>query len=434
MLCLICLCLSGCILRTTDEMYRLPKRSAEYNDLQKAIDGVMEGLSYSAPVFGENQQLIQMSDLDGDGEEEVLLFAKSSGENPLKIFILGKVDGSYQKIAAIESVGSGYEQAEYAQVDGKGGMELIVGRQVGEGVPYSLSVYSFPASGPELLLTTNYARFLTYDLDRDQKQELFVLSQDPEAGTGIAALYYFGSEDIERSTEAVMSVPADQVRRIAAGNMCSNTPAVFVASVYDENTIITDVYAYLNGKLTNVSLSNESGTSMETIRNYYVYADDIDGDGLIELPALLPMRTVEGQPENENQNLIQWYNLTRTGGERVKLTTYHNYSDGWYVVLPENWVDRISVLPGGDGETGKSYVFCGWNDSGKMEKILTIYACSGDDREERAIENGRFVVGRKAEVVYCVSLGSGPMAKELTQADVIEHFHLIQIAWKTGET
>lgn len=238
---------SGCILRTTDEMYNLPRRSAEYNDLQAAIDSVMAGLSYSAPTFGENQQSVQMADLDGDGEEEVLLFAKSGGENPLKIFVFDKVEGSYARIASIESVGAAFEQAEYAQLDGTGGVELIVGRQVGEEVPHSLAVYSFPNGEPELLLTTNYARFLPYDLDQDQRQELFLLSQDQETGSGVAALYYFDAEGVERSTEAVMSVSADRLRRIAAGNMCANTPAVFVASVYDENTIITDVYALWAG-------------------------------------------------------------------------------------------------------------------------------------------------------------------------------------------
>ena len=67
--------LTGCALQTVDEMYALPKRSKEYDSLQSAIDSAMYGLSYSAPVSGENQQTVQMADLDGDGVEEYIVCA-----------------------------------------------------------------------------------------------------------------------------------------------------------------------------------------------------------------------------------------------------------------------------------------------------------------------------------------------------------------------
>ena len=70
------LLLSGCAMRTIDELYAPPKRSEEYSRLQSAIDIAMAGLEYSAPLSGENQQAVQMADLDGDGVEEYLVFAK----------------------------------------------------------------------------------------------------------------------------------------------------------------------------------------------------------------------------------------------------------------------------------------------------------------------------------------------------------------------
>jgi len=69
------LLLSGCAMRTVEEMYALPRRSEEYNHLQSAIDAAMDGLSYSAPISGENQQTVQSADLDGDGVDECLVFA-----------------------------------------------------------------------------------------------------------------------------------------------------------------------------------------------------------------------------------------------------------------------------------------------------------------------------------------------------------------------
>ena len=42
------LLLSGCTMRTVGQMYKLPRRSEDYNDLQSAIDSAMSGLEYSA--------------------------------------------------------------------------------------------------------------------------------------------------------------------------------------------------------------------------------------------------------------------------------------------------------------------------------------------------------------------------------------------------
>ena len=82
--------LSGCMLKTVDQMYCLPRRSEEYYNLQSAMDQVMSGLDYCAPLQGENQQTVQMVDLTGDGQSEALVFAKGTGERPLKIFIFTK--------------------------------------------------------------------------------------------------------------------------------------------------------------------------------------------------------------------------------------------------------------------------------------------------------------------------------------------------------
>ena len=77
---LFCLLLSGCFVKTVDELYTLPRHSDEYDNLQKAIDEVMaaSGCEYCAPVSGSNQQSVQLADLDGDGEEEAIVFAKTS--------------------------------------------------------------------------------------------------------------------------------------------------------------------------------------------------------------------------------------------------------------------------------------------------------------------------------------------------------------------
>ena len=186
----ICCFLTGCAVTTVDQMYQLPKRSDDYNNLQSAIDSAMNGLAYCAPLSGENRQTVQMCDLDGDEEQEYLLFAKGTQEKPLRILVFQEIDGVFYNIATVECNGSAFDQVEYIDMDGNGGAEIIVGRQLSNQLIRSVSVYTFQNGELKEMGSSNYTNFLTTDLDGNGKAELFVLRPGmTEADNGIAELY-----------------------------------------------------------------------------------------------------------------------------------------------------------------------------------------------------------------------------------------------------
>ena len=267
--------LTGCALQTVDEMYALPKRSKEYDSLQSAIDSAMYGLSYSAPVSGENQQTVQMADLDGDGVEEYIVFAQGNSANPLQVLIFRQEeDGTCRLMEVIQSNGSAFEQVEYVQMDNAPGYELVVGRQLSDQVLRSVSVYSFSSGSAEQLMMVGYSKFITCDLNDDGCSELMViLPGESETGTGSAVLYRMQDGNIERSVEVNVSEDATHIRRITVGRLLGGTPAVFVASAVNNSAIVTDVFAWRNDRFSNISYSRDSDTSVQTLRNYYVYAD-----------------------------------------------------------------------------------------------------------------------------------------------------------------
>ena len=89
------LLLCGCQMRTVDEMYVPPKRSDDFYSLQTVINNAMTDLQYSAPISGENRQIVQTADLNGDEVMECLLFAKGGSEMPLQILIFSMKNGEY---------------------------------------------------------------------------------------------------------------------------------------------------------------------------------------------------------------------------------------------------------------------------------------------------------------------------------------------------
>lgn len=427
----VTLLLSGCNLGTVKEMYRVPIRSEAYQDLQKLIDEAMTDAQYSAPLSGTNLQTVQMADLNGDEFVEYLLFSKTGSDKPLRISIFSASPDGYALLDTIECTGAGFDQVEYAQIDGRGGLEIIIGRQIGEQVVRTLSVYTHRDGQMEQLLSTNYSKFLCTDLDENGRNELFVL-RPAESATenGIAELYSVSNGIMSRSAEVQMSRPAESIKKVMVSNLDNEVPAVYVASDVDGSAIVTDVFSLVSGQLVNVTKTGEYDTNVDTLRNYYVYAADIDADGVLELPDLIGMRMPEGTVDAKSQHLIRWYSITSRGEVVDKLYTYHNFVGGWYVKLTESYVEHLAV-----SQQGNSYIFSIWNeDYTLLQPLMTIYVLTGQNREEQAVVDNRFVLLRTEATVYAASLEVISVEHGLSQNVLINNFELIRQEWNPDGT
>ena len=427
----IILSVCGCAVTTVDKMYQVPKRSQDFNDLQSAIDKSMVDLAYHAPLAGENRQNVQMADINGDGAEEYLLFAKSNKEKSLHILVFQEVDGSYVNVDTVQCNGAAFDQVEYVNMDNTGGVEIIVGHQLSDQLIRSATIYTYSDDGLTQMASVNYTKFLTTDLDSDGLSELFVLRPgETETDNGAVEVYSMKSGTVERFNESVMSAPAHNLKRLIVGKLDGGKTAVYVASSVEDSSLITDVYTVIDNKLANVTLSNESGTSMQTMRNYYIYADDIDADGVIELPSLISMRPMPGVTSTDMNHLIRWYAMTPSGAEVEKMCTYHNFVGGWYLQISKELAQRYVVV----AQNNQTEIFI-WDSSySSIAKVMTIYTYTGQNREELGVSDNRFILHKTDSVVYAAKLEKSAEKYSITQDSAVYSFRLIHQQWKTGET
>ena len=418
---LACLLLSGCAMKTVDEMYCLPKRSEAYQELQKVLDTELQNMEYCAPLSGMNQQPVQAADVDGDGVSEFLVFAKAAGERPLRILVIEREDQTFTLTDTLQFSGSAFDQVEYVSMDDKSGVELVVGIQLSDQLLRSVAAYTFADGKGEKLLDANYTNFLTVDLDRDSQGELFVLYPgQTEESPGFVALYEVEKGVVERSLEVKLSAPVSRLQRVITGELAGGEAAVFVASALEDTVLVTDVYALRSGALTNISLSNESGTSVSTIRNHFVYAQDIDEDGQLELPALIPMKAMS-ERNTQSEDLIRWYSLSITGEEVDKLYTYHNFVNSWYLVLDSTWAQQVTVTQDSTG-----YSFYLWDLAKENAiRVLEVQMLYDQDEISQAMESGAILLYQGESSAYVGVLTSDAAQFGLTQEWLRGSFYLI---------
>ncbi len=432
LLILAALLLSGCAVRTIDELYTPPRRSEEFDHLQSSIDIAMAGLEYAAPLSGENQQAVQMADLDGDGMEEYLVFAKGTSEQPMQILIFAQKQHDRAEITeVITGNGFAFDQVQYVEIDGKPGYELVVGRQVSNQLMRSVNVYSFATGRAELLMSGGYSRLLTCDLGSSDQNELLLIQRgESDQANAVAVLYRYRSKTMVRSVEVELSRPALDVKRVTAGRLQCGTPAVYVSSATEEDAMRTDILALRNERLVKVPVYSTAEQDVQALRNYDVYAHDVDNDGIVELPSLEGVRPVITEWNLEEQYRIRWYSVDLKGMTAEKLVTFHNYSDGWYLEMDSAWADRISMH-----QIGNTYAFYLWDANFREAKsIFTIFALSGSDRQTQASMDGRFQLHEREGVIYAAKLEEALENMGITEEYLINSFHLIHQAWNTGET
>ena len=391
---MLSLVLTGCLADSTvEDLFTLPQPPIEYTDLSSTIASLISGgYEYASPTAGQNIQSVQMVDLNTDGENEAVAFFRDpSDEKPLKIMLFRILDGSYELAATIESSGTAIERVEYRDMNGDGMQELVVGWKISSDVQ-NVAVYA-AGKEPTVLMQSNYTRYSIQEMDGDGIPSLMVLRSDAE-GASVAEFYGWRSEAMTLVYRSPLSstMAAISGGSVVSGLLDEDTPAVFVTGINEEGMAVTDILACRdNGTLTNAALSSLTGLSAVIHPYRQLQPQDLDGDGIIEIPA----PAVTSELGSRSDGFVDWLHCDVDGEISCVLSTYHSLSDGWYLVLPEDWTGRVTIMTT-ETDVNESQVI--FKVEGK--KVAAVYAITGENRENRALRGSRTVLRRQTDIVY----------------------------------
>jgi len=429
--------LTGCLRITADELYSLPQVSEEYLRLQAHINVLLsQGAEFAPPTRGPNRQSVQLVDLSGSGTNEVIAFFSIPAESVLKIYIFELIDGDYTIADTIEGVGTEIESVRYVDMDGDGVMEIVVGWQMGSALRY-MSIYSLEYS-PEgfhnvpIVSGVEYTEISAFDLSRDGTDDIIVLRMPAQDAGAVAEIYSLMQDGEVVREEARLSSGIESISRILTGRLIDDTPAMFIDSegMFENGSLVTDILAFYRGSFSNISLKMTSGVSEDTVR-YRMASADINKDGIIKVPAL---RLLVTQSETE-YFAIDWYTFRSTGQINLALTTYHNNFDEWFLILPRDWREKVSVRREDAVPGERTIIFSYFTDpDGFHEDFLKIYKLSGDNAEERASINNRVLLMSEGASVFAFEIVAPPDSFGLTFNETIikESFRLIYSDWLTN--
>lgn len=403
----------------------LPKLSTQYTELSRQIDELVKsGYEYAAPSSGRNIQSVQMVDLNGDGYDEAVAFMRlPSDEKQQKIFVFCRTEDSYTTLCTIESAGTGIDSVYYRDVTGDGKMEIIVGWRISTDVQ-AVAVYALEEE-PTVLMRSSYTRFSIEELDGDGVPSLLLFRTDSE-GNSVAEFYTWRDETMTVTYHCPLSSDMAALSRgsVVSGKLTDDgQPAVFVTGIDNQGVATTDILTFRKGLgLVNVALDTTTGRSKEIYPYCQLQPQDINNDGVIELPNPV----VDDDGENQVGGIISWIRYDSDGEDKWIADTYHCPNVDWYFALPGEWHDKVNATIV-ESVNGESCVILQVDG----ESVLALYSITGANREARVTRGNLLVLERQPTVIYACELLPAAEKYGMTQDIAYRSFHLITNFWQS---
>ena len=123
--------LSGCdaLMFNADELLLSPMLEGVMYPVQQALeDSVKDKITLKYPVSGEYRSAFVMKDIDGNGVDEALAFYSTTADSTVTMHInIIEFNGEWESKGDLSLVGNGVESVSFADLDGNGRLEIIVG-------------------------------------------------------------------------------------------------------------------------------------------------------------------------------------------------------------------------------------------------------------------------------------------------------------------
>ena len=265
--------------------------------------------------------------------------------------------------------------------------------------------------------------FAFYSTDGDEltKMHINMIAYDNNAWESVctAEVTAGGVEKVE-----FCDIDGDGIKEIAVGWEIFGSGEKKLAVYIDEIKgigAVTEIIFWQKGELKNGLLDTAgSGENTMTVRQSSILADDINDDGIIEIPIAGPLKNADP----ESKEIMYYTNWCTYNGEAltVKTSSVVNTVDGYIVVLPDKLMGKIAVKKDSDLRLREIYSYNPETDTigNMLFELLTLKSEQYDKKEYK----GYSVLTRNGGYTYLYKKSAAADSLGLTDAQIRQMFKL----------
>lgn len=419
--------MSGCSFGASlDTLLVPPSLSVEQEQIYHALqDAAGKDIKLQYPKAGDHLSAFILSDLDGDGAEEALVFYSKTGlsatENSLRINVLDRNGEKWGSVCDVPADGAEIERVIISPIGEYTDSQIVIGYSIVDQSDKGLVVYDYENGGLMQNFTATYSMFDIHDLDGDGMQELLVFQSDSGGSGAKAAVYVPDNEKKFRKTQLSLRSSCTGFSQVLYATREDGSAVVYADMLTGVTTIQTEIFSFDGERLSHV-IDDESAAS-ETTRSVGCLTLDIDGDGTPEIPVQTVFPGYEGNAADQNIRLTRW--MTVGGGSlEEKYRGYYSVSEGYAFMLPQKWQTEVTAVS--DGITGDIvfYHFTG-SLSEPMQELVRIGTASDRDTRDSLLEDGYSLLHSRGNAYYFMNVCESTDSLYVPESELLSCFRFV---------
>lgn len=420
---LLCGCSFGASL---DTLLAPPSLSVEQEQIYQALqDAAGKDIKLQYPKTGDYLSAFILSDLDGDDENEALVFYSKTGlsatENSLRINVLDKNGEKWGSVCDVPAQGAEIERVIISPIGEYTDPQIVIGYSIVDQSDKGLVVYDYENGGLTQNFAVTYSMFDIHDLDGDSMQELLVLQSDSGGQGAKAAVYVPDKEKKFRKTQLSLRSSCTGFSQVLYAKQEDGSAVVYADMLTGVTTIQTEIFKF-DGDLLSHVIEDESAAS-ETTRSVGCLTLDIDGDGTPEIPVQTVFPGYEGNAADQNIRLTRWITAAENHFEE-KYRGYYSVSEGYAFMLPKSWQEEVTAVS--DGITG-DIVFYHYTGSlsEPMQELVRIGTASDRDTRDSLLEDGYSLLHSRGNAYYFMNVCESTDSLYIPESQLLACFRFV---------
>jgi len=431
----ICLCLvtvlvfcfSGCSLfeGSVDDMLLPPKLEGEMRPIQEALeDAAGQDITLRYPETGEYRSAIVLKDLNNDAENEAIAFYSVTEDSTvtMHINVIAVSDEQWQSKGDMSLVGNGIEKVTFADLDGDGSLEIIVGFLVFGTVDKKIGVYSFNGETFVQRALEQYTNFVCVDMTKDGIKDLTLIYHNAAEKSAFSKVFSMTTSGIAEVGKVALDGGITSYLTPVISSLRDGSPAIYIDAVKGSG-MLTEILWFTGGTLKTVYDSSAPEANL-TYRQNSVESRDYNGDSVIDIPLSEILISTASLADIDKVYFTNWSDFDGHSF-RTLSSSFVNISDGYSLTVPAQWKDKIYLLRRTEQRMRVIYSYDpSKKTSGKELFRIAVVADTNYDSQEY-LDKGYFELAKEKELVYLARINQDN-SFEINEKTVLSMFELIK--------
>ena len=433
--CLLTGLLSSCSMvpANTEDLLEPPKLSPDQAALAEALERGLgtDDFTLKYPISGENRSAYILCNLDDESSNEAVVFYQLTGTDTIRMNILDQNDqGEWESVYDMAGAGDDIYTVDLATISTLDRNDLIISWKDRGRTELDIEIYSYEKGTLSNLFSGAGDRLYFMDINEDGYSEMVLLGWASSRDPSIQIVRRAGSRVIARD-ETILSSRAIDFTGLTLGKTLDGDTAIYVDELISSSSAATDIVV-LDGFNMEVVTAAETGDDEEeeaadslydqTVRPSELTCQDYNGDGIIDIPISTLMPGYSSSDEDENIYRIDYQTL-HDGELLPAYSVVSNREMGYIFLMPDNWVDNVTVRRVTETNEWQFVVYNGdLNSSGTV--LLTLKVSSHQDYQDKFSTDVYFTLATKGIFEYTASIPTTDHELSITESEVRSRFLL----------